>query len=375
MNKVLIAGNHVTSLNIIRILGKMGIPVYLTHHERICIGRFSKYCRRFFLSPIPYEITKYIDFLLELAEKKDLNNAIIIPTNDHIVPLLSKYKEKLSRYFFIPLPQWNILNMAYDKRKTINIAAENGVPVPKSLFPSDINDLRKRISEFKFPIVLKPAFGKDYYFAQGEKMHMAWNLKEAEQYFNQIASVMGEENIIVQEYIPGGIEALYNFSTLMKNGIPYGFFTSKKIRQHPRDFGVGTAAQLVNEPELIKLGVHLFQCCKYEGIGYIEFKKDHRDGKFKLIEINTRLWNFMDLALFNGVNLPYLLYKYALNRHITPINVLNCTIKWVHWWADFGQTVKEVLKGKESFIDYFKSLSGRKKFAVLSTTDPFYSAV
>lgn len=369
MKKVLVVGNHVTSLNIIRSLGKKGIPVYLTDQEKICIGRFSKYCQGFFHSPTHFESQKYVNFLIQLAESKNLRDAILIPTNDYTVSILSQNKDRLSEYYKIPLPHWEVINRVFDKRQLLEIAEKNGIPIPRAIYPLDKKDMEKKISELEYPVVVKPAFGKDYYFAKGVKMHMAYVFKEAEQHFDSIASVMGEQNIIVQEYIPGGNGTLFNYAAVMRKGIPHGIFTGKKIRQHPRDFGVGTATQIVNEPELTRLGTLLFKSCQYEGVGYIEFKKDPRDGKFKLIEINARLWNSMDLAVCNGIDLPYIIYLYALNKKM-PQNHSTGNMKWIHWWPDFGQTLKEVLKKKENFRDYFKSFKGEKKFAVIDLSDP-----
>lgn len=368
--KVLVVGNHVTSLNIIRQLGKQGIDSYLTHTTGVSIGRYSKYCKGFFKCP-PF--TKYgvlTEFLINLTKKNsDIANAILIPTNDDAVYAISQNKNKLEKYFTVPVPEWEIINRASDKRITLEIAKKAGVPIPKAIFPRDVNDMLAKIGNLKYPVVVKPAMGKKYYFAAGIKMHMANNIDEVKYYFDKVAEVMGEDKIIVQEYIPGPMTELYNYSTVMRNGEPNGIYTGKKLRQHPRDFGVGTAAKTVHDPVLSELGTRLFQACDYEGVGYIEFKKDPRDNHYKLIEINPRLWNFMDLAYKCGVDLPLNIYNYANNLKLTDGHIQG-DMTWIHFWADFGDTLKEVLKGNESIFSYLKSLKGKKTFAVASFSDP-----
>jgi predicted ATP-grasp superfamily ATP-dependent carboligase len=44
----------------------------------------------------------------------------------------------------------------------------------------------------------------------------------------------------------------------------------------------------------------------------VEFKKDQRDGRFKLMEINPRFWGSLNLAIQSGVDFPYLFYDMAL---------------------------------------------------------------
>jgi D-aspartate ligase len=366
---VIIVGNHVTSLNIIRQLGQLDIETYLTHKTGKNISRYSKYCKKFFLSPPFTDIPAMISFLINLAENKNLKGAILIPTNDDTVIVLSQNKKELEKYFIIPLPEWNIINCAFDKRITLDIARKTGLPIPKPIYPQNLKDMKSKLKELQFPVVVKPAMGKKYYFAVGTKMHMAETEEEAIKYFNVIAKVMGEDNIIVQEYIPGPMSELYNYSTVMKEGVPYGIFTGRKLRQHPRDFGVGTAAVTVHDPELTRVGTELLKACEYEGIGYIEFKKDPRDGQYKLIEINPRLWNFMDLAHVTGVNIPLNLYKYAMNEPMQKAHISGDVI-WLHFWTDIGETIKEVFKGNENLFDYFKSLKGKRRFAVASWKDP-----
>ena len=309
---VLIVGNHVTSLNIMRQLGELGIDTYLTHKTKNNISRFSKYCKKFFLSPQFTDIPKMLSFLIDLAESENLKGAVLMPTNDDTVIVLSQNKKKLEKYFIVPLPEWNVINRAFDKRITLEIAKNSGIPIPKPIYPKNLEDMKLKLKNLQFPVVIKPAMGKKYYFAAGTKMHMAEDEDTAIKYFNIVAKVMGEDNIIVQEYIPGPMSELYNYATVMKDGVPYGIFTGKKLRQHPRDFGVGTAAVTVFDLELTRIGTELLKACEYEGVGYIEFKKDPRDGQYKLIEINPRLWNFMDLGHVTGVNIPLNLCKYAL---------------------------------------------------------------
>jgi len=40
----------------------------------------------------------------------------------------------------------------------------------------------------------------------------------------------------------------------------------------------------------------------------VEFKRDPRDGKFKLMEINPRLWQWHGLAAACGIDLPRIAY-------------------------------------------------------------------
>jgi D-aspartate ligase len=371
MVPVIVLGNHTAALHIIRTLGGRGIPVYLVHKDHLCIGRFSRYCSGFLKSPNFLTAGKdFVQFLLSLRDQQPLRNAILIPTNDYTTRLVSQHKPELEEFFFVPVAPWDILKKAFDKRLTIKIAEEAEIPIPKSFFPRNRQHMLDNLDRFRFPLVIKPAMGKRYYLASKKKMHLAMDRSEAGRFFDKIAHIMGEENIIVQEYIPGGNETLFNYACCMKDGLPYGVFTGRKVRQVPRDFGTGSAAMTCHDPKLAALGTSLLQACEYEGLAYIEFKKDWRDNTFKLIEINPRVWNFIDLAVHSGVDLPHIFYLYALNKPLPECRSQGNTF-WSHFWLDFGGSIRAILKGTGHLGDLTDPFRRKKKiFCVLSGDDP-----
>ena len=60
----------------------------------------------------------------------------------------------------------------------------------------------------------------------------------------------------------------------------------------------------------------------------VEFKKDARDGKFILMEINPKFWGSLDLSISSGVNFPKLLVEMALNGDVEPVFSYNTNIKF-----------------------------------------------
>ncbi len=107
----------------------------------------------------------------------------------------------------------------------------------------------------------------------------------------------------------------------------------------------------------------------YYGIAEVEFMIDPRDMKYKLIEVNPRIWGWHSLAIGAGVDLPYILYKDIIGEKIEVKNsVLN--IKWVRLITDIPNVFREIIKGRMKFKDYLATMKGKKVFAVLSINDP-----
>lgn len=64
----------------------------------------------------------------------------------------------------------------------------------------------------------------------------------------------------------------------------------KRMREYPITGGSSTAAESMYDPELRDLGLTLLKALDWHGVAMVEFKKDSRDGKYKLMEINPKFW-------------------------------------------------------------------------------------
>ena len=184
MTGVIVIGDHVQALGIIRSLGRRGIPVYLLHDKKLCIGRFSRYTKKFLVVPDDNDEIKFIDFLTRLAKNDLVKNWILMPTNDSWAHILSKNKEALEVYYRVPTPSWDILKFAYNKRLTFSIAEKKSVPFPKSIFPDSKEDIYDRIDELSFPVIIKGVIGLKFYRNMGFKALKAESKEELFEYYN-----------------------------------------------------------------------------------------------------------------------------------------------------------------------------------------------
>ena len=149
-----------------------------------------------------------------------------------------------------------------------------------------------------------------------------------------------------------------------------GVWTGRKIREHPMGLGTATFAESVYVPQIIELGSKFLSAMDYYGISEIEFKKDPRDGNFKLIEMNARTWLWISLAEMAGVNLPYMLYDDMAGRKVVPVRTFEENMKWIHLYTDAWTALKEMLRRRLRMKDYATSLKGKIVFAVFSIDDP-----
>ncbi|RLG31409.1 ATP-grasp domain-containing protein [Methanosarcinales archaeon] len=368
---VVVVGDHVQALGIIRSLGMRNIPVYLLNDRNLCIGRFSRYTKKFIKTPDMGNEIEFVDFIVKLAGRKQINGWILMPTNDVAVYTLSKHKETLEEYYKVPTPCWDVTRLAYNKKLTYQIAENNNIPIPKTIYPESMDELYEILSDLDFPVIIKPAIVDRFYKKTKTKVFKANNKDELIQAYIKASHVIDPSEIMVQEVIPGGPSLLYSFCSFFKNGKVKGMLIGRRSRQRPMDFGsASTFVESIYMPELAKLGTRLLKAINYYGLSEVEFKKDVRDGEFKLLEVNARTWLWHSLAMRCGVDFPYILYKDIIGDEITPITSFTENVKWMHTYTDIGVAVKEVLKGNMSIKDYVISLKGEKVFGVFSWEDP-----
>ena len=68
------------------------------------------------------------------------------------------------------------------------------------------------------------------------------------------------------------------------------------------------------DQELADAGIRLLKELRYWGVSQVEFKRDARDGRYRLMEVNARHWKWHSLAAACGVNLSYAAYRDAIGQ-------------------------------------------------------------
>lgn len=366
---VIIVGNHVQSLGIIRSLGRQDICTYLLNEHYFCVSKFSKYTK-FIKSPSVENEKEFIDFLLNIGQKEKTKGSVLVPTNDKAICLIAKNKKELEQFFIVPTPSWDIVKLSIDKRLAHSVALKCNIETPKTFFPNNEENLMKILNILEYPVILKPAMVHKFYKKSKVKAIQANSENELLESYKYMSKVIDPKEIMIQELISGGPEYLYTFGSFFKNGSPLAVWTGRKIRQKPMDFGDCTLAESVFEQHVIDIGSKFLKEINYYGISEIEIKMDPKDGKFKFIEMNARTWLWHSLAIRTGIDLPLILYKDINGEKLCEMKSFEEDVKFIHFYTDLYVSIKLILSRKLSVNDYIKSITGKKEFAVFSFEDP-----
>ncbi len=368
-NKVgaVITGGDFIGLGILRAFARKGVPIVLLDHEN-CISRYSIFKKRYFRSPNPSGVEKYVSFLIQLAKKEGIRGWIIFPTSDEAVYVLARYKDILEKYYRIPLPQWDIIRNVYMKKRTYEIAEKYGITIPKTYHVSGLDQLAE--TDLRYPVVIKPSITHRFLRRTRIKAFKVDNIGELFKRYKQVSRIIDPSEIIIQDFIPGGPKNLYSFCPFFKNGRVIAGVTARRARQRPMDFGrASTYVELVDIPELRAISEKFLGLINYYGIAEVEFMRDPRDKQYKLLEVNPRVWAWHTLATAAGVDLPYMLYQDMCREKIEITPALR-QVKWVRFITDLPTAFSEMIRGNLTMNDYLASMKGKKVDAVFSVIDP-----
>ncbi len=367
---VVLTGGDFQALGAMRILARKGVPVVLLDSEA-CIARYSRYRHRFFRSPRLRDTEEYLDFLVQLARGHGLRGWVLLPNSDEAVFLLSKNRTLLQQYYRVPTPGWEVIENVYVKQKTYRIAEQNGIPAPRTRSPKNLDELLA--IDLPYPLVIKPSIRDHLYSKLRVKAFRIGDRRQLVETFRKVSSLIDPSEILVQELIPGGARNLYSFCPFYKDGRVVAGIAARRARQHPMDFGhASTYAELVDIPEMRRAAEKFLGLIRYYGIGEVEFMQDPRDGLFKLIEVNPRIWGWHTLAAEAGVDLVYYLYQDAIGEQFEAREPASHA-KWVRMITDVPTVFLEIMKGRMKVRDYLQSMKGKKRHAVLDLADPLPS--
>lgn len=330
-------------------------------------GLFSKYLfnKRIISDPNINEDKTFIDLINLGKEFKE--KPVVIITSDIFLSLFNKNREELSNYFLFNIPSKELLTKLLDKRKQYHIISNLGVHLPKTIYLSK-NDSLSEINNISYPLFIKGAFPhiwKQYFIDKG---FVVDNQYELEKKIEELARL--NLDLVIQELIVGPNCNHYKVSAFYsKSGEPKLFFTTQKVRQFPTDFGVGSYMKSKRVEELLAEGKRIFDALHYTGIGSIEFKKDERDGKFKFIELNPRMWQQNYQATLAGLNFAEYYYKDCIDEILEYKDDFLENITYMDVVNDFQSFVVNKKVTGESFYDWTKQLFNADSYSFFDIKD------
>jgi D-aspartate ligase len=228
-------------------------------------------------------------------------------------------------------------------------------------------DLERAAAEIGFPAIFKPCESLAFKERFGRQVLEMDSMEALRETYERVSDC---GTLLLQEIVPGGDDELYTLgSYLDAQSRPLAVFTGRKLRQHPRRFGVCRIGESVWVPDLADAGLRLLRELRFHGVSQVEFKRDPRDGSYRLMEVNARHWSWHSLAATCGVNLSYAAYCDVTGRPFVAPRQKD-GVRWVMIVRDAFDSAHEIRRGELSAREWLTSLRGTRIDGFLSLRDP-----
>ena len=379
----LLLGASPNSLSVARSLGRAGLRVAVAETTTDLAIKRSRFVEQFLvLEDDDAAITAQ---LMEWPGAR--NKPFLLATGDRYALLIARHQERLAdRYCFVT-PSYAALDQIIDK--DVN-ARRNGFPCPVfhvvnpsctrtrggtafhvQYFTSSgtATTLKRRSPMFRRPATSSPRWatcGARSSAPSFERADTAADLRRILETFVDLGLVA-----IPQEIIPGADSEVFSVTAYVNRyGECLGFRTKRKLRQLPLDAGNGCIQEICDEPEVSELGLRLLAVSRHRGTATVEFRRDQRNGRFVLIEINPRTSLAQELITRSGLDIPLLAYADAKAKPLPPTAPVTA-VRWIDFVSDFRAFRQLRRRGQITTWQWLESIAGCRAFAYFALDDPW----
>lgn len=358
---------HTTGLSVIRGLGIAGVPILALSYDPMDMGNASRYLKeKGSVSHPERSEAAFLEELLWYAER--WGGSVLFPTDDATLAVVSKNKDMLKKRYLVACPEWEITEKFIDKRLTYSLAEGLGIPVPKTLVPRHREEVEEFARSVDYPCLVKPAHSHRYFEAFRKKLEMVADSGELLAAYDEASRVDAE--VMIQEYIPGGDSSGVNYNSYVLDGHSLVEFTAEKVRLSPPRFGVPRVVVSKKIGPLAEHSQRLLRAMGFYGFACTEYKKDARDGVYKLMEVNGRHNRSALLAIHCGINFPLIEYDHLVKGDLPRPRDYPEGVYWIDEFRDIGHSLAYFRKEKYGLFNYLRPYLANHVFAVFSWMDP-----
>lgn len=285
-------------LAIVRSLGRLGVPVHVVHPGQ----RLPVDSSRYLAGASPLIVDAGSDSILDqviAVARRIGGRPVLIPTDDTAALLVDAHQEMLAPHARFPRRPEGLAGRLASKGELDGLCRAHGVTTPKAWSPDSHEALRAAVTSL--PVVVKavdPLRLRQIPGARSVTVAQDWSTLLGA--FDVLSSA-GPGNVLVQEYVPGGPEAIWMFNAYFDRDSTCRFgATAVKLRQCPPGTGPTSLGAIRVNPDVWRTAADFLGALGYTGIVDLGFRYDARDGSYLLLDVNPRVGG--TFRLFTGRN-------------------------------------------------------------------------
>ena len=362
---VLALGSGLTLLGVVRVLAQSGIDV-MALPDSPGPARKSRFFR-----PAPPSMARVTPAELPEALKKLPVFTVLMPCSDAWVKAVAQLDAEVRTEYPASVPPVEAVDTVVDKNRFRRTLTLLDLPHPTTRALTSVDDLAGVPDDLLQRSFLKPVGSQEFFARFGVK---AFRISDRADGTKRLAAcIEGGLEMMLQEYIPGPPTSHYFIDGFIdRSGVTRARFARQRLRMSPPDFGNSTLMKSVPlhaVGDAVRTLDALFAHLRYRGIFSAEFKRDERDGRFNLIEVNARPWWYVEFAARCGVNVCELAVRDALGRDVPTVTGYALGKRCVFPYYDLDAVRAERASGRVNLLGWARSWLGPYQ-PVFRWTDP-----
>ena len=338
---IIVLGEGTTLLGAIRNTARQGIETYASTPPSDFVA-----ASRYYRSAVSksgrqlgseWDSSAY-DALAELPYER----AVLLPCSDQTADWIANMPGELRDRFPSSNPAKSTLDVIQNKREFALLCRQLEIPHPKCFLPGEGTSILAGLTDDSRNWFLKPFNSRRFMKLYSKKAVRVQNRTEAEGYLERFAK--DNVDVILQEYVSGSADQHYFIDGFRdRDGIIRGLMARRRTRIYPLDFGDSSYCHQVPLSDVQSAWESLERiliATNYHGIFSGEFKYDETADAFKILEINARVWVYVEFAAWCGIDVCKLAYLDALGCAMSTMRPIRKGAGCVHWVNDL-QSVRK----------------------------------
>jgi D-aspartate ligase len=313
-----------SALGTVRSLGRVGVPVHVITSGSLNADAASRYAvsRHEWRTTGQEEPERLVADLIDIAGRIG-NKPIVVCTDDEAAVLVAEHMRVLEDWVTAPGIRPGLPRMLASKRTLVEWCRDFGVLTPGAVFPTT----RQEVEEFsrwaQFPVIAKNP--EPFTRLKQEAVGSTRRIDSAEDLLAFVAMREEPFDLLLQEYLPReSSEDWFTHAYAANSGDEFTVFTGRKLRSWPTFGGVTVTGVATPNEELAQMATGLLRSLDYRGPADLDWRRDLRDGGYRLLDFNPRVGGQFRIfqGVGNGIDIARLLHLDLTNRPTPSVHQL-----------------------------------------------------
>jgi len=361
---VVVCSVYQTGLNLMRDLERRGLRALGVDCVSENPGFRSRYGKSYLCPNPDLEPAAWLDFMCNLSRELG-SKPVIIAAADIFVEAIGRHADALEPYFIFSRQSVALQARLGTKEQQYALAASIGLPCPRTSYIESAAALDKFCLNARFPCLLKPLAHREWEALpvenpfHGKKVATAETAAELQAHYLQVEPF--RPKAVVQEVVVGADDTKFCYlAVYASNGERLGHLVVHELRCQPIRVGSASVVEPVVDEEIAAICDRFLRQIDYVGLCEIEVKRDARDGRVLLIEVNPRFSVTFDCAIYAGVDAGWLHYLDLIGQAPAPMEATRLDFRhivalrdapafaqylqarqttWTGWWKEYRSPV------------------------------------